>query len=525
MTGQANDRSARATLDGEPWRRRDSIVLASFVVCAAASLFWLVHPWFDASNDAAMYLACARSLLEGNGYMFLDEPFRVRPPGFSVLITPVLALRGMDFQALNLYVAAWGVACSALCFVWMRRRTSTWIALAISTALWFNPTFASLRNQIMSDVPGTALVFACLLLERWCARKPTLARDAVLALALGLSLYVRSIVVVLVVAIALARLASARQAGVPFSRVLLARVLPVVALTALVQLPWMVRDVLHRPATPTDQTALYGYPTGMWHADHGDPDSPRVPLGEVLARVPRNTESTLVALGNRLQPGEPSAGNFVLGALFLVALVAQAVRRRGAAELFACGVVLVVVTYFDFEARLLLPVMILAWAASAEWLAELGRRCAGERGALLPVVAACALLVADFAPRKNWEDVRISHEVCSRWAARANELLPRDARVAVPMEQWRWTIWLERPVWTLFFGWNRARGPAGAEAVLERHAIDVVLVTPFTSSDAAMRPWLRERFETVCDFPDVAIFRVRPARAGAERGTSTPGGR
>lgn len=499
--------------DGGDWRRRDTIVLLAIIVCATTSLIWLVHPWFEASSDAAMYLACARSLLAGDGYTFLDEPFRVRPPGMSALLVPVLALRGLDFHALNLYVGLWGVACVALFFVWARTCVSTWVALALAAVLWFNPGFASFRNQLMSDVPGTALVFGCLLIERWCARKPSLRRDLVLALALGVSLYVRSIVVVLVAGIALARLVSARKDGTPLVRTFLARVVPLVALVALVQIPWTIRDATHAPALPVDQTALYEYSTGMWHADHGDPRSPRVPFAEVVARVPRHAEAALVALGSRVQQFETSAIDVTLGVLFVLALALQTWRRRGAAELFACGSILLVLPYFDFQGRLLLPALMVAWIAAAQLLEEFGRRCFGARGQLVPLVAACALLVTDFHPRANWEDVRIENEVCSRWAARANVHLPTGARVAVPMEGWRWTIWLDRPVWTLFFGWNRRGGPAGAETVIARHAVDVVLVTPFTQSDAAMRPWLVRRFELLHDDPECAVVRVRPERA------------
>jgi hypothetical protein len=499
--------------DAGDWRRRDTIVLLALVVCATASLSWLVHPWFEASNDAAMYLACARSLLAGDGYTFLDEPFRVRPPGMSVLLVPVLALRGVDFHALNVYVGLWGVACVALFFAWARTCVSTWVALALAAVLWFNPGFASLRNQLMSDVPGTALVFACLLLERWCARKPSLRRDIVLALALGLSLYVRSISVVLVAGIALARLVSAHKEGAPLVRTFLARVVPFVAFVVLVQLPWKIRDAYHAPALPVDQTALFEYSTGVWHTDHGDPRSPRVPLAEVVARVPRHAEAALGALGSRMQPRASSAIDVTLGVLFVLVLAIQAWRRRGAAEIFACGSILLVLPYFDFQARLLLPTLMVAWVAAAALLEELGRRSFGQRGQLVAVVAACALLVVDFHPRANWEDVRIENEVCARWAARANEHLPAGARVAVPMEGWRWTIWLDRPIWTLFFAWNRGGGPAGAETVLARHEIDVVLVTPFTQSDAAMRPWLVRRFEVLHDEPDVAVVRVGPARA------------
>lgn len=491
------------------WSRRDTFVLVAIVVLAAVSLAWLVHPWFEASNDAAMYVSCARSLLAGDGYTFLDEPFRVRPPGFPVLILPVIVLRGVDFHALNLYVGAWGVVCVALYFAWARERVSTWVALLLAGVAWFNPGFASLRNQVMSDVPGTALVFGALLLDRWSAKKPSLARELLLGVVLGLSIYVRSIVTILVGGIVVARLLRSREDGATVTRTVLARVLPLVLVAVTLQIPWKIRDHFVHPTPPVDQTSLYDYSSGMWNVDRGDPSSARLPLSDVLARVEPHTESTLTTLGSRMQKDVPDPVSIALGAFVVLVLVVQTVRKRRAADFFALGAILLVLPYFNYQDRLLLPVMLVAWSACAELLEGLGKRVLGERGVLLPIAAASALLVVDFHPRANWDDVRHAHETCAAWAEKANAVLPRDGRVAVPMEGWRWTIWLDRPVWTLFFGWNRGGGPRGAEEVLKRHRIDYVVATPFTQSDAVMRPWLLSRFTVLRDESDLALVRVK----------------
>ena len=62
-----------------------------------ASLFWLVHPWYEATdetNDASIYLLTAKALAAGEGYSYLGAPFTIRPPGFSALIAPWIAARG-----------------------------------------------------------------------------------------------------------------------------------------------------------------------------------------------------------------------------------------------------------------------------------------------------------------------------------------------------------------------------------------------------------------------------------------------
>ena len=77
--------------------RRARFALGALVVLMLASLVWLVHPWFEASDDthdAAIYVACAKSIVNGEGYAYLGVPFKIRPPGISFLIAPLIR-RGM----------------------------------------------------------------------------------------------------------------------------------------------------------------------------------------------------------------------------------------------------------------------------------------------------------------------------------------------------------------------------------------------------------------------------------------------
>src|SRR5215831_18804377 len=71
------------------WDRPATLALVALLFVALSSLFWLVPPWYEAgdeTNDASIYIACAKSMLAGEGYAYLGEPFTVRPPGFSALI-------------------------------------------------------------------------------------------------------------------------------------------------------------------------------------------------------------------------------------------------------------------------------------------------------------------------------------------------------------------------------------------------------------------------------------------------------
>ena len=228
------------------WTRREGIALAVLVIGALASLPFTTHAWYDATNDGSMYLAGARSLLDGEGYAYLGEPFRIRPPGWSLMMTPLLAVFGTDFHVLNLFTGLWGVAAVALVFVFQRPRLGWHLALLVAASLWLEPGFRRSCNQIMSDMPGLAFLLGGLLLERWAARSPSARREILLGSFVGLACYVRSIDALLVPAIAVSRVLGRmlRRDGVtlPWSAFLPRRVALFAAVAGLVILPWSVRN-------------------------------------------------------------------------------------------------------------------------------------------------------------------------------------------------------------------------------------------------------------------------------------------
>src|SRR5262245_17430457 len=135
-------------------KRASTLAWLSLAVVVAASLPWSVHSWYDPSNDGSMYIATARSLVEGSGYSYLGIPFVIRPPGFALLIAPVLALRGTDFHALNLLVSTCGALAIVGFHFLLRARLGLVLATLVPLVLWFDPGYQRLCNQVMSDVPG-----------------------------------------------------------------------------------------------------------------------------------------------------------------------------------------------------------------------------------------------------------------------------------------------------------------------------------------------------------------------------------
>ncbi|MFN0245012.1 MAG: ArnT family glycosyltransferase [Planctomycetota bacterium] len=520
--------AASNATSGPPWTRATTLAFAAFLGALIVSTLWLVHPYFEAVNDAAIYMLCAKSMLAGDGYSYLGQPFIIRPPGFSVLIAPLVAWRGFDFQVLNAYVTLWGVAGVALLFVLFRPWLGTLCALCAATCVWLNPAYRSLSNQAMSDVPGIALLLACLLFERWARRAPSPRRDVVLGIAIGLSAYVRTVTVLLVPAIVLMRCfehwRETRTTGSPFRMwpFVKARVLAIAALPALVLLPWSVRNHFHHPTTPVDQTSLFSYSTGMWNVDRGDPASARLSLSHVIGRAPGRFEEAFSVLGSRLRdvtrdrttssaPPSHVERDVALGVvLFALGLFGFA-RRRDPCVLFLCAVVAIVLVYFSFQDRLMLPVYVLCVPAAADLLLALASRRVAPRVARgLVATAMLALALLDFRPRAGWRELEHEHAAFEALSAElAPRLAPSDV-LAAPMKGWYFSVFLDRPVYSLYFAWDRARDMRAVEALIDRYGVDTVLLSPWTDvAGKPMLPYFQARYPRFERLATGAIARVR----------------
>jgi 4-amino-4-deoxy-L-arabinose transferase-like glycosyltransferase len=497
-----------------PWDRRATITLLALVLVCAASTVWLVHPWYETTPftaDGSLYILCSKSLLAGQGYSVLGMPFIIRPPGFSLLIAPLLASRGLDFHALNLFVSAFGVAAVALLFALARPRLGNAAAACIGLLLWTNPGFQRFANQVMSDVPGLAFVLGCFLVARW-AGQGAARRDAILGLAIGLSAHVRTAAALLVPAEILARaLAPALASDGPRSLTgfLRERVLVLATVPFAVLLPWSLRNAFGHPPWPAEQTLNASYLTLILHRDTGDPSSPRVPIAEILARVPERIPGMLRHLGSRLDPQAEGLLPTVLGAGVVAALVLAVVRRRSMPEISALALLGTLAFYpMSVESRLVLPVFAIGLLATAEAAVLVFERFLGPKSARgIVAVSLVGLAFADFAPRRGWEEIRAAHERDVALAAALEQHLASGDVLAAPVGL-HLSIRLGRPVYSLSFV-ARREGFAGVERVIEERGVDTVIAPLVPARPPNLLPALEARYGRGERVRSHVVIRIR----------------
>ncbi len=507
--------TARPPKCATPWTRASIAALVAVAAAAAASTVWLVHPWYEASgstNDASMYLRCTQALVSGEGYSYLGRPFTLRPPGFSVLLAPALALRGLDFHALNLSVALWGVACITLIAAFKRSRVGTALALALAAFAWLNPLFQSFCNRLMSDVPATAALFAGFLLERWAQRNPSWRRDALLGVFIALSGYVRWVNALFLAAVLASRITrrwTAGERGGWFSFVR-RRLAPVALVTAAAIAPWWVRNEMARDERVQDQVFAHSYFTALFRTDIDDPHSAILAPSAVLQRIGSNLAWIGSGVGGRLRSETVEDAHAAVGAVVLALALVTLARRRGSADFMLLGLVAAYSMAPTLRDRYLLPVLLLAVAGAADALAWLAGRVAGLRPAraLLAVLVA-ALAGFDFRPHQGWQQIETRHrrfvETCAALRAR----LADDAVVATTVG-WHLSVYLQRPVYSVSPAMKNSRRLSTCEEVIDRYRVNTLVAADFLVDSDALEKYLRSKYGQGEQAGEARIYRVRP---------------
>jgi hypothetical protein len=506
-------------------------ILVLFAAGLFASLFWFVHPWYDLTADGSIYIVTGRSLAAGEGYRYLGEPFQVRPPGFPLLIAPfVRGLENGSF-AINFFVACFGAAGVLLLFCHARPRLGFILALLVAAAIWLNPNYQRLSTQVMSDVPGTTLLLLCLLLERWASAKPSRQREVVLGAAIGLSAWVRMTAILLVPAIFFSRLLRARPPGVPtdtrgWTAARAGEHLLVFAGVALLVLaPWPIRNHLDPAPSPAEQTLLYSYSVANRHVDPGDPDSELLPWSAILGRIPLRSRQILTVLGNRLEEasfaemepeGPVEIANAAVALLLLGSSLLLLAKRREPAEFFMFILLAVTATYFGFTPRLVLPLYLLTLPAAAEVVRDLTARAAGARVAT-PLVAALLLVLIgiDFSPRRHWDLIEQQHREYAELARAVNAAVEPDARLGAVSGS-HYSVFLERPVYSIQFLVRRKQSLEAAEDVIERDRLDAIVLSDRTPLDRQFAEYFGQRLGPPERAGPALIFRLAQAAPRVE---------
>ena len=112
--------------------------------------------------DSALYLGLARSLSQGQGYIFNGSVNRVVAPGLPLILAGIRLLFGEGSRAPNLFIALCGLATIALVYLVIAQHANHRTALLVALASGCSYLFYHNAHRILTDIPFTALFWATL---------------------------------------------------------------------------------------------------------------------------------------------------------------------------------------------------------------------------------------------------------------------------------------------------------------------------------------------------------------------------
>jgi 4-amino-4-deoxy-L-arabinose transferase-like glycosyltransferase len=475
---------------------------ALLAVYALAMLLVYVEKEWRPEWDSAIYLLAAQSLAAGTGYSYLGERFFLRPPGFSYALSFFVRDGRFDFAELNLLLMVAAIAGLGFVYLALGRSEGSNRSLIATSLMATSPLFVGRLNWILSDVPVVALLFASMFLFDVAARDENRGVPAWLAASLLLTaaMYLRSATLILLPGVVLLFLL--RQRG--RRRLLgLAAALVVLVLYA----PWLLheRTVVAAAHRPSEQLLLFDYATAMFRVDPGDPGSAVLSGAQWWERIGTNFARLLSDLTADVLGSDRGWTRLPVAVVPILGLVAALIRGPTLLEWHFLSYTGLVLTYFTYEERLVLPLLPPFYAYLVGGLDQVRRRLPlGTRGrAAIAAVVVSALLLRNLAtlpeamdPRPNrrqvgtvgdtWDDYRTE----ARWlrdntpdrAAIMTEMAPMIALLS------------DRRVYTYLY----ARAPD----VLARYEIDYVAT--FWWTHPSFKSYVASRATQAWELPSAA---------------------
>lgn len=151
-------------------QRGQRIIPAWFIVVAGVQylLTTSISPMVNA--DSAAYLGLARSLAAGEGYVFNGVPHVTYPPGFPLLLSPLVAVFGIDPVMIQRYIALWFVLGAVLFLVYLRERRDGLTLVALPLFLVSGAVYQQATTAILSEMPYLAISIGYLVVAELVAR-------------------------------------------------------------------------------------------------------------------------------------------------------------------------------------------------------------------------------------------------------------------------------------------------------------------------------------------------------------------
>ncbi|MCP4360825.1 MAG: glycosyltransferase family 39 protein [Chloroflexi bacterium] len=179
------------------------------ILILAISLYGIytiaLTPNLFSGGDNAHYLVLADALQSGQGYKTISQisaPFATeRPPGFPMMLAPIIYGKNLDILAIKRITAIWGPMAILAVYYYFKQKTNASYALGIAFLFAIMPIVFMYTRRIYASMPFTTITFlAFIFIHTYAQKKHWLNGHLILSsLLITIAFYLRTIGFVLLI--------------------------------------------------------------------------------------------------------------------------------------------------------------------------------------------------------------------------------------------------------------------------------------------------------------------------------------
>jgi hypothetical protein len=146
---------------------------------------------------------------------------------------------------------------------------------------------------------------------------------------------------------------------------------------------------------------------------------------------------------------------------------------------------------------------------------DLVERLAGARVALAALAAGLLVLIGhDFAPRQGWDEIEREHRAFVELCRAVQTSVGPEARLGAVIGA-HYSVFLNRPVYSLQVAARRANAVEAAEKVIARNRLDTIVLSDRRLIESALTLYFRQRYGEPEHVGPAMIWRLRRPPSGA----------
>ncbi len=151
------------------WGRRKKLCISLLLATGVILSILLFDPKLGTGGDNALYIILARALSSGQGFSNIHQancpPHTLVPPGYPLLLVPLVAIFPESFIPLKLLSVAFFIGSILLTYLLLKNYVGYLAAFIVSLFMAIAPFLLDLSHTILSELPCLFFILLSFFLE------------------------------------------------------------------------------------------------------------------------------------------------------------------------------------------------------------------------------------------------------------------------------------------------------------------------------------------------------------------------